>query len=125
MSNKRGPRVEHSVNKSRRRVVKGAIGATTLAVTGAAPYIVLARESDTLVVNGYGGEFQPLYIDNVIKPFEKKMGVKVIYDGTGTASGAVDGDDRVSGAGPAASGVAVEGDDAVPSVDDEDEGGRE
>ena len=46
-------------------------------------------------------------------------------DVTGTASGVVDGDDRVSGSGPAGSGVAVEGDDAVPSVDDEDEGGRE
>ena len=44
---------------------------------------------------------------------------------TGTASGVAAGDDHVSGSGPAASGVAVDGDDAVPSVDDEDEGGRE
>jgi DNA gyrase subunit A len=44
---------------------------------------------------------------------------------TGTASDVVAGDDHVSGSGPAGSGVAVEGDDAVPSVDDEDEGGRE
>ena len=37
----------------------------------------------------------------------------------------VDGDDDVSGSGPAGSGVADEATDAVPSVDDEDEGGRE
>ncbi len=46
-------------------------------------------------------------------------------DVTGTASGVVAGEDSVSGSGPAGSGVADEGDDAVPSVDDEDEGGRE
>lgn len=86
MSNKQDSAVKRSPDEGRRRVVKGAIGVTTLAAAGTAPYIVLAREGDTLVVNGYGGEFQPLYIDNVIKPFEKKMGVKVIYDGTGTAS---------------------------------------
>jgi DNA gyrase subunit A len=44
---------------------------------------------------------------------------------TGTASEVLDGDDDVSASGPAGSGVADEADDAVPSVDDEDSGGRE
>ena len=43
----------------------------------------------------------------------------------GTASGPDEGDDNVSISGPAGSGVADEATDAVPSVDDEDSGGRE
>ena len=76
----------HSTGIARRRLLKGALAAAALVGTGVAPSIIRAREGDTLIVNAYGGEFEQIYVDNVIKPFEKKMGVKVIYDGTGTAS---------------------------------------
>jgi putative spermidine/putrescine transport system substrate-binding protein len=34
----------------------------------------------------FGGEYQELFEKNVIEPFEKKFGVKVIHDATGTSS---------------------------------------
>ena len=83
---KRVSGTSHPTGIARRRVLKGALAAAALVGAGVAPSIVRAREGDTLIVNAYGGEFEQIYVDNVIKPFEKKMGVKVIYDGTGTAS---------------------------------------
>jgi len=47
--------------------------------TGAAP----SRE---LVVNAYGGEYEAIIKSTIIEPFERKYGVRVIYDGTGSAS---------------------------------------
>ncbi len=44
---------------------------------------------------------------------------------SGAASVVTEGDNDVSGSGPAGSGVAVEAIDAVPSLDDEDSGGLE
>ena len=41
---------------------------------------------DTLVVNSFGGEYQELIEKAVIGPFEKKFGVKVVHDATGTSS---------------------------------------
>jgi putative spermidine/putrescine transport system substrate-binding protein len=42
-----------------------------------------ARAADTLVVTGYGGEYRDIIMDTVIKPFEKKFSVQVVYDDTG------------------------------------------
>ncbi|MEJ0020143.1 MAG: extracellular solute-binding protein [Acetobacteraceae bacterium] len=58
------------------------------ATTGAlaAPYVIPALAADTLVVNGYGAEFQEFMMRTTIEPFEKKFGVKVTYDNTGMAS---------------------------------------
>src|SRR5437762_7886949 len=56
------------------------------AVALAAPYIITARAQETLIVNTQGGEYQELVERVVIRPFEKKFGVKVIHDPTGTAS---------------------------------------
>src|SRR5256714_6535436 len=64
----------------RRSLLKGA-GAVALA-----PYIITARAEETLIVNTQGGEYQELVERVVIRPFEKKFGVKVIHDPTGTAS---------------------------------------
>ena len=45
------------------------------------------RQTDeTLVVNSFGGEYQELFEKAVIQPFEKKFGVKVVHDTTGTSS---------------------------------------
>ena len=56
------------------------------AVALAAPYVITARAQETLIVNTQGGEYQELVERVVIRPFEKKFGVKVIHDPTGTAS---------------------------------------
>ena len=50
------------------------------------PYVIPALAADTLVVNGYGAEFQEFITQTTIEPFEKKFGVKVTYDNTGTAA---------------------------------------
>jgi putative spermidine/putrescine transport system substrate-binding protein len=52
-----------------------------------APYIwAQGKTDDTLVVNSFGGEYQELVEKAVIAPFEKKFGVKVVHDTTGTSS---------------------------------------
>ena len=56
------------------------------AVAVAAPYVITARAQETLIVNTQGGEYQELIERVVIRPFEKKFGVRVIHDPTGTAS---------------------------------------
>ena len=68
------------MKKARRRLLKGA------AALAAAPYVITARSQETLIVNTQGGEYQELVERVVIRPFEKKFGVKVIHDATGTAS---------------------------------------
>ena len=59
-----------------------------LRITGglAAPFVIPALAADTLVVNGYGAEFQEIITRTTIEPFEKKFGVKVTYDNTGSAA---------------------------------------
>ena len=53
--------------------------ASAAAVAGlGAPYIWGQKTDDTLVVNSFGGEYQELFEKNVIEPFEKKFGVKVM-----------------------------------------------
>src|SRR3954451_23018672 len=56
------------------------------AVALAAREVMPARAQETLIVNTQGGEYQELVERVVIRPFEKKFGVKVIHDPTGTAS---------------------------------------
>src|SRR6185295_2415844 len=61
--------------------------ASAAAVVGlGAPHVWGQRTDDTLVVNSFGGEYQELFENNIIAPFEKKFGVKVIHDATGTSS---------------------------------------
>ena len=67
---------------SRRALLASAAGS---AVTLAAPPSI-AQTPDTLVVNAYGGEFQPIFEKAVLRPFEKKFGVRITYDDAGTAS---------------------------------------
>src|SRR5260370_14335215 len=67
-------------SRSRRTWLKRA-GAVALA-----PYVIPARSQEALIVNTQGGEYQELVERVVIRPFEKKFGVKVIHDPTGTAS---------------------------------------
>ncbi len=68
---------------SRRTFIRGAAGA---AFVGAAPHVVLAQTPETLVVNTQGGEYQEIVEATVLKPFEKKFGVRVVHDPTGSAS---------------------------------------
>lgn len=65
---------------SRRRVLQGTAGAL------AAPYIIPALAAETLVVNGYGAEFQEIITRTTLEPFEKKFGVKITYDNTSSAA---------------------------------------
>ncbi|GGE31850.1 spermidine/putrescine ABC transporter substrate-binding protein [Agaricicola taiwanensis] len=76
--------INSGLSLSRRNFLAGA--ATVGAVTLSKPFIISARSADTLVVNSQGGEFQPIIEETVIKPFEKKFGVQVIHDPTGSAS---------------------------------------
>ena len=71
---------ESSWNRRRELLKRGA------ALAVAAPYVITARSQETLIVNTQGGEYQELVERVVIRPFEKKFGVKVIHDATGTAS---------------------------------------
>ena len=68
---------------TRRRVLKGVAGTTALAAMG--PWVV-SGASDELIVSSYGGEFEKIYKKTVVEPFEKKFGVKVIYDPKGSSS---------------------------------------
>jgi putative spermidine/putrescine transport system substrate-binding protein len=63
----------------RRRLLRIIVGL-------AAPFIIPALAGDTLVVNGYGAEFQEIITRPTIEPFEKKFGVKATYDSTGSAA---------------------------------------
>ncbi len=72
------PRIRPSL--SRRRLLRHTAGAL------AAPCIIPALAADTLVVNGYGAEFQDIIRKTTIEPFEKKFGVQITYDNTGTAA---------------------------------------
>lgn len=70
---------------SRRTLLKGA-GAGAVAGTVGGPFVISASAAETLVVNAYGGEFQDVFLKTTVEPFEKKFGVKVIYDDAGSAS---------------------------------------
>lgn len=75
--------VKHSVfgaTALSRRATAGGIVAAALAPA------IIARAADTLVVNAYGGEFGDILRRTVIEPFEKKFGVQVTFDDTGTSS---------------------------------------
>ena len=61
--------------------------ASAAAIAGlGAPYVIAQRTEETLVVNSFGGEYQELFEKAVIQPFEKKFGVKVVHDTTGTSA---------------------------------------
>lgn len=45
-----------------------------------------AASANQLIVNGYGAEYEALIREHIIKPFEEKFGVTVIYDANGSAS---------------------------------------
>ncbi len=64
----------------RRRLLQASAGALT------APFVIPALAADTLVVNGYGAEFQDIIMRTTIEPFQKKFVVQVTYDNTGTAA---------------------------------------
>jgi putative spermidine/putrescine transport system substrate-binding protein len=76
--------VPRNTAKTRRRFLKGAAATVAAGITGA-PWIG-ARAADTLVVNAYGGEFQDVFIKTTVQPFEKKFGVTITYDDSGTAA---------------------------------------
>ena len=65
---------------SRRAVLRGATGGL------AAPFVIPARAAETLIVNGYGAEFQEIITRTTIEPFEKKFGARVVYDNTSSAA---------------------------------------
>lgn len=69
---------------ARRTLLKRAAGLGTFALT--APYVITARAEETLIVNTQGGEYKALVEQVVFQPFEKKFGVKIIHDATGSAS---------------------------------------
>jgi putative spermidine/putrescine transport system substrate-binding protein len=70
---------------NRRRLLQGAAATAATAGMVGMPAIV-ARAADTLTVNGYGAEYQEVFLKTVVEPFERKFSVKVTYDPTGTAT---------------------------------------
>jgi putative spermidine/putrescine transport system substrate-binding protein len=71
-------------NVTRRKLLVGtaALGATSIA----SPFVIPLRAQEVLVVNTQGGEYQEIIERTVVRPFEKKFGVKVTNDATGTAA---------------------------------------
>ncbi len=69
----------HGWHLTRRR------GLQLAAAASSAPWIG-AKAADTLIVNGYGAEFQEVFLSNVVQPFEVKKGVKITYSASGMAS---------------------------------------
>ncbi|MBY5775360.1 ABC transporter substrate-binding protein [Rhizobium leguminosarum] len=47
---------------------------------------VAAAQAEQLVVNSYGGPYEKIIYERIIEPFEKKTGIKVIYDSVGSSS---------------------------------------
>jgi putative spermidine/putrescine transport system substrate-binding protein len=72
------PRIRHTL--SRRLLLQASAGKL------AAPFVIPALAADTLVVNGYGAEYQDIIQKTTIEPFQQKFGVQVTYDNTGTAA---------------------------------------
>ncbi len=70
---------------SRRKLLKYSGGIAACVAAGVGPARI-TRAADTLIVNSQGGEYKEIFEQVVIAPFEKKFGVKVIHDATGTAS---------------------------------------
>jgi len=79
-----GDRMTTRTRINRRTLIRRAGGVG--AFMAVAPYVNPARSSETLVVNSYGGEFQEIVEAAVIRPFEKKFGVQVVHDTSGTSS---------------------------------------
>ncbi len=69
---------------SRREFIRRASAAAIAGVS--APYVIAQRTDETLIVNSFGGEYQELFEKAIIQPFEKKLGVKVVHDTTGTSA---------------------------------------
>lgn len=65
---------------SRRRLIKGTAGALCT------PFVIPALAAETLIVNGYGAAYEDVFRKTTIEPFEKKFGVKITYDNTGSAA---------------------------------------
>jgi putative spermidine/putrescine transport system substrate-binding protein len=47
---------------------------------------VVAASAQTLVVNGYGAEYEEIILRTIIRPFEQRFGARVTYDVNGSAS---------------------------------------
>ncbi|HVL73432.1 MAG TPA: extracellular solute-binding protein [Beijerinckiaceae bacterium] len=62
------------------------VGAGAFGTAMAAPAVIPALASETLIVNSQGGEYQEIIEKTVLQPFEKKFGVKVVHDPVGTAA---------------------------------------
>ena len=69
---------------TRRKVLE--IGVAAAVGSLAKPFIIPALAADTLTVNGYGGEYQDVFLKTTVQPFEQKFGCKIIYDNTGSAA---------------------------------------
>ena len=68
------------IKLNRRAFLAGTAGSL------ASPFVIPSLAADVLVVNTQGGEYQEIVERTVIKPFEKKFGVQVTHDPTGTAA---------------------------------------
>ena len=76
---------DRTLSLSRRSILKTGGGLAACLAAGTAP-AVIARAQETLIVNSQGGEYQQIFEDTVIRPFEEQFNVSVVHDPTGTAS---------------------------------------
>jgi len=85
MSQSEPPRKPRRTLSRRDAMAKGAAGVAALSAASLGPWFV-ARAADQLIVNFYGGEVSEIFKRTTIRPFEKKFGVRVLYDDVGSAS---------------------------------------
>jgi putative spermidine/putrescine transport system substrate-binding protein len=79
------PSLPRSKPLLRRRTVLQ--GGPALAATGlCAPFVISACAADSLVVTGYGGEYQDVSTRTTLEPFERKFSVQVVYAESGGAA---------------------------------------
>ena len=76
---------EHWLVTRRKFLERSAAGLATISAAGLGPWVT-ARAADTLIVNFYGGEVSEIFKRTTIQPFEKKFGVKVVYDDVGSSA---------------------------------------
>lgn len=81
----RKDRLADSLPLSRRNILKAGGGLAACLAAGTAPAII-TRAQETLIINSQGGEYQQLFEETVIRPFEEEFNVSVVHDPTGTAS---------------------------------------
>ncbi len=68
--------------------MKRTLGSTRSVLAAGVALFILASPAvaQRLIVNSYGGEYEELIFEAIIRPFEEQFGVEVVYDAVGSAA---------------------------------------